>query len=574
MDSIFSLTNNLSYLKSTNDKIIALDKIYSLEKNRNFNHKNIQIIQNKPKDKKELIEVYEYCNIIYKRLLQDLSLELNRLHDLKKSPESWEVIIGKWLLGLIYISHNNFKLCEKILSEEKLSCILMMDSDKYSLHTKETLDFFWATRDSDWNLSLNSKIINFLNLDIKKKIIKLDDNKFDKYKSTSNILFLLKKNFFKIFNKINNKNNILVYSTSLNIIQEKKLELILGQIPKFWTKEEPKYTKDYNHILRKKISFKKDTEDKFENFIRSILPDALPLYILESFKDLEEQMIEKNLPTNPSKVFTCYGYAYDELFKIYLSQIKEKKIPIYVGQHGNNYFTSINTYYLNEFNTCDKFISWGAKDTNKVVPGFNLNTINRKINYKKKGNLLVVCGAIGTGQSPIDRNTQDEKNVNVVVDLVKQLKINKKFIKIRPHLTHFDSFNGYYYYKYLKKLNVNKNFLDKNIFKLIKKSRVVFFNYDSTGLLENLSLNIPSVCFWHDTYSHIDDKYIGKYKKLVEGKILFENFDDLIKHLDKYWDNIDDWWLSLKTQSVIKEFNENLNINGQKLTDLAKILKI
>ena len=188
---------------------------------------------------------------------------------------------------------------------------------------------------------------------------------------------------------------------------------------------------------------------------------------------------------------------------------------------GNNYFTSINTYYLNEFNSCDKFISWGAKDTNKIVPGFNLNTINRKTNYKKKGNLLVVCGAIGTGQLPIDRNTQDEKNVNVVVDLVKQLKINKKFIKIRPHPTHFNSFNGYYYHKYLKRLNVNKYFLGKNIFKLIKKSRVVFFNYDSTGLLENLSLNIPSVCFWHDTYSHIDDKYIGKYKKLVEGKILF-----------------------------------------------------
>ena len=64
MNSIFSLTNNLSYLKSTNDKIIALDKIYSLEKNLNFNHKNIQIIQNKPKDKKKLIEVYDYCNII------------------------------------------------------------------------------------------------------------------------------------------------------------------------------------------------------------------------------------------------------------------------------------------------------------------------------------------------------------------------------------------------------------------------------------------------------------------------------------------------------------------------------
>ena len=92
-------------------------------------------------------------------------------------------------------------------------------------------------------------------------------------------------------------------------------------------------------------------------------------------------------------------------------------------------------------------------------------------------------------------------------------------------------------------------------------------------MLENLSLNIPTVCFWHDTYSHLDHQYIEKYKKLVEGKILFENFDDLIEHLNKYWDNIDDWWLSSKTQSSIKEFNKNLNINSQKLSDLANILK-
>ncbi len=573
MNNILTLTNDLSYLRSNNDKIIVLEKIYDLKKNQNFNPKNIQIIENKPKDKKELIKVYEYCNIIYRKLLEDLSLELNRIHGLKKNSDSWEVIIGKWLLGFIYISYNNYILCKKTISEQKISYILMMNSDKYSLHTKETIDLFWATRDSEWNLSLNSKIINFLNVDIEKKIIKLENDKFDKYKSTSNKLILLKNNLLKIFNKLGNKSNTLIYSTSFNIIQEKKLELLLGQIPKFWTKENPKYTKSYDQNLRKKITFEKNSEDEFENFLRSILSDALPLFILESFRDLEKQMIEKNLPLTPSKVFTCYGYAYDELFKIYLSKIKEKKIPIYIGQHGNNYFTSINTNYLTEFNSCDKFISWGVKGADKIVPGFNFNTINRQTNYTKKGNLLIVCGAIGTGQLPINRNNQDEKSVNTVLHLVKRLKINKNFLKIRPHSTHFDSYNGYYYRNYFKKLNINRNLLKKNIFKLIKKSRVVFFNYDSTGLLENLSLNIPTVCFWNDTYSHINDQYIGKYKKLVEGKILFESLDDLIDHLNKYWDNIDDWWLSSKTQNAIKDFNKNFNIKSQKLTDLSEILK-
>ena len=377
----------------------------------------------------------------------------------------------------------------------------------------------------------------------------------------------------RIFNKINNKNNILVYSTSLSLIQEKKLELLLGQTPKFWSKEEPIYSKSYDHILRKKISFKRKTKDEFENFIRLILPDALPLYILESFKDLEKQMIDKDLPKNPSKVFTCYGYAYDELFKIYLSEMKEKKVPIYIGQHGNNYFTSINTKYLSEFNSCDKFVSWGAKDNRKIVPGFNFNTLNRKKNYNIEGNLLIVCRSVGSDHSPLERNTQDEKSVDIVIDLIKRLENKKHLIKIRLHSTHIQSFNGYYYQNYFKNLNVEKDLLKKDIFKLIKKSRVVFFNYDSTGLLENLSLNIPSVCFWHDTYSHIDERYINKYKKLVEGKILFKNFEDLIAHLNKYWDNIDDWWLSPKTQNIVKEFNKDLNINSQRLTDLAKILK-
>ena len=68
MGSILTLTNNLNHLKSTNEKIIVLDKIYDFKKNEDLNYKNIQVIQNKYKDKKELIDTYEYCNIIYIKL--------------------------------------------------------------------------------------------------------------------------------------------------------------------------------------------------------------------------------------------------------------------------------------------------------------------------------------------------------------------------------------------------------------------------------------------------------------------------------------------------------------------------
>ena len=38
------------------------------------------------------------------------------------------------------------------------------------------------------------------------------------------------------------------------------------------------------------------------------------------------------------------------------------------------------------------------------------------------------------------------------------------------------------------------------------------------------------------------------------------DLDEMIKHLTKYWNNIDEWWFSKKTQNSIEEFNKSFNI--------------
>ena len=573
MNSILTLTNNLSYLKSTNEKIIVLDKIFDLKKSEDLNYKNIQVIQNKCKDKKELINAYEYCNNIYIKLLKDLTIELNRIHGLKKNTENWEVIIGKWLLEFIYICHKNFLLCQKALKENQFKNIIMIEPNSYSLHVGDTEDFSWATNDSSWNLCLNSKIVEFLNSDKNKIYIKLNQKSFIRKKNKIKKVNYFVKNIFKFINKLFRfKKIILIYSSSFKFLEEKKIELSLGQLPRFWPRENLKIN-FFDKNLRKEFSFKKKTDDKFLNFLRFLLPDAIPLYILESFEDINKQMKKMNFPINPSKIFTCYGYAYDELFKYYLSDIVEKKIPIFIGQHGNNYFTTIYSKHHRELNRPYKFISWGVSNEKKnIFAGFNFNTCGKVIDYNPQGKLLIVTQAVGVSISPFERNLKNEKNAETVCNLINNLNEKKEFIELKLHYTHKQMFDGFYFNRYYKNLNVKKNFHD-NIFKLLKKSRLVFFNYDSTGLLENLSLNIPSVCLWHDTYSHLNEDYVKKYKKLVEAKILFEDFDQLLDHINKYWDNIDQWWLSRHTQKIIKEFNNNFNINNKNYKNLTNILK-
>ena len=114
-----------------------------------------------------------------------------------------------------------------------------------------------------------------------------------------------------------------------------------------------------------------------------------------------------------------------------------------------------------------------------------------------------------------------------------------------------------------------------DIKKIFKKTKVTFFNYDGTGLLENLALDMPTICYWDYTFNHLTEEVVQFYQYLVDAKILFLDLDESIRHLNKYWNNIDEWWLDKNTQEKIKLFNEQFNIvpNKNPLKSLSEILK-
>ena len=58
------------------------------------------------------------------------------------------------------------------------------------------------------------------------------------------------------------------------------------------------------------------------------------------------------------------------------------------------------------------------------------------------------------------------------------------------------------------------------------------------------------------------------------AKILFENSNDLVKHIEKNWLDINRWWMDANTQNCIKEFNSKINILPQanSLDYLKKVL--
>ena len=177
-------------------------------------------------------------------------------------------------------------------------------------------------------------------------------------------------------------------------------------------------------------------------------------------------------------------------------------------------------------------------------------------------------------QITFERNDHTTKKITSTLSIIKDLKLEqKKNIILRLCKSHKNVFGGYYYNKYLKNNSHKKDFLASNIRSLQLKSRLNFFNYYSTGMLENFVLNIPTVCYLVKDLEYHNDFLMSKMKYLEKANIVFYEKKKLLKHIYNIWDDVDSWWSSKKTQNLIKKFNFNFNLPDNSINNLARILK-
>ena len=63
------------------------------------------------------------------------------------------------------------------------------------------------------------------------------------------------------------------------------------------------------------------------------------------------------------------------------------------------------------------------------------------------------------------------------------------------------------------------------------ENKLVIHSYDSTGLLETLAINKPTLCIWNNKIDHVLETMKYKYQLLIDAKILHFNNNSIIEHL-------------------------------------------
>lgn len=571
--SLILTSQKLNISKKENLLLIKPDKLL-IKKNTS------ELVDFSKINRTKLINKLNEVENFYYLFSQKLGLELNKLLGVKYNNKAWEIIYGIWLRNFIILTEKYFSYLIHLIQKFNIKKVYLNDTEGFDFSINNTHSSTNALRDRTWFYTYISLIFSHLFKEnqtitiVKKKLtMRSFREKKENKKNFKNYIFILLSYITRFFCR---KNQPLITNTSLPFFFEKKLELSNFFAPQVYLEKKINYS-NTNFNIRKNFFLNNiNTTSNYQKFLQRNIVKFIPKCFLEDFHKINLIAKNYNYPKNPKCIFTSMSHVNDEVFKFYVAnKVFKKKIPLYIGQHGNNIFTRIEQKNEPDKNYSTRYFSWGFSNKKNIIPFFNFNATNNKYVDRKKEKLIFVFDDVGIPSKEYLPEANMIKKLKQSELFLKSLekKIKKETIlRLKPSM--FKSYFGEIYANKFTNLNLKFDNGDSRIEKLFKVSKLVVFNYDSTGILENYILGIPSLMLVQKNYlNYINKNFIKKYKLLEKNKLLFYDHLKLSKHVSDIWPNVDKWWSSKQTQSAIKYFNFNYN-KKFKYKNLLKLKKI
>lgn len=512
---------------------------------------------------------------------------MNQHHGTNHSLRFWQIVLGHWFQRYIDVIFNRIKTLEQCESLYNISGTSVFDIENYNLAPRDSMEAIWAFNDDVWNNKLYERILNLLNNSSypKEKITINEGNGF-KWNLPEKRITTKQKIKSWLYCKLDFLTGLLIKERDAFIINSYlppkdviKLHLRLKQIPQFFLPSKIKQIKNPNQKLRHSLSDQLSGRVKNNTLFEitsSLVFELMPVSYLEGFSDLSKNVQKLPWPKNPKFIFTSNNFDTDNVFKLWTALKVESGFKYITGQHGSNYGTH---RYMNpsiEELTSDKFLTWGWVDNlPQHTPTFIFKKIKKNgMLFKPSGGLLLIEDMLyhrmDTWDTAFEFEVCFEEHKKFVEKLDSKIK-DDLTIRVHPSYKLLRSFAVSRWNDYDSNLKINNG---KNAIRnLISNSRLVIHGYDSSGVLETLSQNIPTLAFWNNDLEHLRDSALPYYQLLVDAGIVHLSSDSIALKVNEVWDDIDAWWDSDKTQEARKTFCERYARESQdRIHDIKKAL--
>ncbi len=554
-----------------------IQKNFLASNKNNIDDKNKKIFEPYGLSKQLLYEDAKYLDKVFDKQINKVSDALNNLHKKNNSTKYWNIILGIWLRDLIYTAYNRFKTLKNGLKKFDVNEIILIKDKKNNFPIIESTTFNSYTNNMLFDAILVSNI--FENLENKTGIKIVDSQEFylplinNIRNKKSNKLHLL--NFLsKTLNFFNNsdESKYFILRSYLNLFDEIRLNFLLNK--KIQLNEYPfiEYKeKKISNSLRLKLNFYNNSENEFENILGKIMPYYMPMTVIENYNQVEDFIKKKiNWPKNPELIFTSNSFGEGGAAQFWIAEKVEKGSKYFIGQHGAGYLELYDKKFRVENKPSDGLVTWGKKIfDNKLYPLFNYTVLKKKKHKSLGKNLIIVFRSSGVRTAPYDRFEYGkiiyDNSIKIIQNLSEQIK-KETILRLHSNYT-----KGIYFTfdNFLEKNKYLKIDRKTNYYKILKNSKLIIFNDYSSGFLQNLSLNYPSIVYLPLGLSFIHDENKADFEELIKENLIFTDIKKLNNHLNEIWDNIDVWWNSKSIVKTRETFLEKYSLKPS-LNSLSK----
>lgn len=520
-------------------------------------------------DREKFQRDYTYLRDVYERILALAAQSLNAAHGTSHSLRYWRILIGPWLYMFTHVLFDRWSMIERVTSIYDIDETLLIRYPGTELVPAELKNF---NSDSErWNHYIFGRVIKYQN---KIRWIEVDPDQPDDRtiapeksgiaRGASSLRERLRALAERALQRLTRRDEAFIITSHLPRIEEAKLQLALGQVPKFWRTPCLERTEP-NAERRQQFVVPGEGGDDFSRFVCAMLPEQIPTVYLEGYGHLAEIAADLPWPTAPKVIFTSNSFQFDEVFQAWAAAKTEIGAPLVIGQHGG--FYGVGKWIVGEDHQVaisDRFLTWGWDDDRPATyPLFALTNVNKAGGtWKPDGHLLLVTVSIRVysfkcHSMPVGPN-QSEEFVSDQLRFAECLSGGiRDALIVRIHKQTDEKLKSAYVLRWTRAYpDVTLDFSAGPIEPLIRHSRLFVYTYNSTGFLETLGRNIPTIVFWNPRHWELRAGAQPYFYRLRKAGIFHETPESAAAQVEKVWDNVGAWWNRADVQEARRYFCE------------------
>jgi putative transferase (TIGR04331 family) len=511
-------------------------------------------------DRDKLFSDYQYLDSLYERILGDMVIKLNQIHNVEYNTRYWRILVGPWLAYFIQMLFDRWLSIQSAINLFEITGTIVLTGNEEQLIPNDMMHFAKLMLGDEWNHYVYAEILYKLgNVRI---IVKNSGQGYNSPKHGKDKVSI-RHRALRIYSGISNyfakDSDAFLSSTYLKKTNEMLLHLRLGQLPQFWQGIKPvQVTLDRQH---RNWEMPRQGNSDFEFFLLSMLPKQIPKVYLEGYQLLNQQIQKLPWPKSPKLIYTSNVLWYDSVSMAYTAKKVEQGTQLVYGQHGGVY--GVAKFFFSEeheVKISDRYLTWGwCSESNTAVVPIGIVSVKKKIlrdfNYNK--NLLLI-----TLNSPrYTFRLSSESGLNFPRYFENYFSFSsllhdciRKNMLVRLHSIDYGWEQPLRWRARFPKVKLDLGL--RMIYDLMKESRIVVHTYNSTGIMETLALGIPSVLFIDLKVTPLRETAVPYYAELKRVGIFHDTPESAAAHVNAIWDNVDAWWTSYEVQEVVANFSK------------------